>query len=57
MERKQYILLSLLIIMLAYIVPYTVLYGVDNMGLYMFWLVLALLEIVLSMKYLYSLKR
>ncbi len=57
MERRQYILLSLLIIMLAYIVPYTVLYGVDNMGLYVFWLMLALLEIVLSIKYLYSLER
>lgn len=52
MRKSLYILLSLLIIMLAYIIPYTILYSVESFELYLFWLVLALVEIVLSSLYL-----
>ncbi len=50
-RKLPYIAWSLLVLTLAYVVPYTLLAGVKGMELYCFWLALAVIHIIVSYVY------
>ncbi len=51
--EKAYIVASILLIVLAYYIPYTILSSARDFSLYLFWLVIVVCEIILSMIVLY----
>lgn len=44
-----YVLWSIIAIVLAYIIPYTMLHNVTNWGLYLFWLLLAIIHYIITL--------
>ncbi len=51
--EKAYIVASMLLIALAYYIPFTILSGARDFSLYLFWLMIVVCEIILSMIVLY----
>ena len=52
MNRRLYVLVSTLILVSAYVIPYTVLQGSRSFILYLFWLAMAFTEILLAKSYI-----
>ncbi|MEL9908144.1 MAG: hypothetical protein QXP97_00430 [Desulfurococcus sp.] len=52
MLRKLYMLGSILVIMASYIVPYLILYNAKGLELFLFWILLAITWITVSIIYL-----
>ena len=50
-RKLLYLAWSLLVLALAYVIPYTLLAGVEGMELYCFWLGLAVIHIIVSYAY------
>ncbi len=47
-----YTVWSLAVILLAYVLPYTVFAQVTNLSLYLFWAVLAIIHLIVSYTYI-----
>ncbi len=52
MRDRAYLLWSLLVLVLSYTVPYTVLRECRDLSLYVFWLVLTLVHFTVTLVYL-----
>ncbi len=50
--RTLYALWTILVILLAYIVPYTLLHSVRDFSLYLFWTILALIHFTVTLAYI-----
>ncbi len=46
---KWYVLWLIIVVLLAYIVPYTMLKTVSNWSLYLFWLILAIANYIVTL--------
>ncbi|RLG79915.1 MAG: hypothetical protein DRO40_12005 [Thermoprotei archaeon] len=51
-SARAFVAISILLVLLAYIVPYIILYNINNLGLYVFWLLLTTVEVILALAYL-----
>ena len=50
--RTLYALWSIIVIVLAYIVPYTLLHSVRDFTLYLFWTLLAIIHFTVTIAYI-----
>lgn len=51
MGTQLYVLWSIIVIVLAYIIPYTMLHSVADWSLYLFWLLLAVVHYIVTLTY------
>ncbi len=49
---KFYVLTSIVLIVLAYALPYTILSDANGPELFLYWLTLTMLQFIISLKYL-----
>jgi len=54
LSRKTYAIASLLLVLIAYIIPYTILYNARGFELLLFWFLVVVIEFLLSIAYLKS---
>ncbi|MET1160520.1 MAG: hypothetical protein ABWW65_06115 [Thermoprotei archaeon] len=52
MDTKLFVVVSILLLLTAYIVPYTIMRNAADLGLFLFWLVLTITEIIVALLYL-----
>ncbi len=50
--RTAYVLWTIIVLLLAYIVPYTILHSVRDFTLYLFWTILALIHFAVTLAYI-----
>ncbi len=52
LTKPLFIIVGVVLIVLAYIIPYTLLYRVSSLELYIFWILLTIVGLALSITYL-----